>query len=441
MKRVVFLAVVLFLILSVSALEFDVKSEYNSGETLLGKVSGNIIDPLGKDNFYFYRDNVKVPIEIDVTKINSDYYLYAILPEVESNKNYSIVLRNVRYYKGSKLTNEEIRKNFTISENKVDFTLKPGFVITSGKFYLTIQNIQDSKINLKVSKSTIDESSSAVPSEKTWYSFSYFFSSAHEEQPTAIGDSGESISLNSGEIKSIGFKAEANSSVLASLEISSPNTQYQIPVYVMINYTKIPNATSMEFSPPFFNVIMGNVTMTRKINLNNTGNNEIGNISLSVSSSIKEYVSVSPSNITSISPGKQQEIEITITPKDKTEYLEGEIYSESDSSSAYLPIAINITKNYSPPPNQDNNQNDNGVVINKKTCSQMSGKFCSGNEECNGELKDAFDGKCCVGTCQEKKKSEYLKYAGYGILIIVILFLLWVFFKYKQVRRGVRIRR
>jgi hypothetical protein len=56
-----------------------------------------------------------------------------------------------------------------------------------------------------------------------------------------------------------------------------------------------------------------------------------------------------------------------------------------------------------------------------KNCSQMGGKFCNpDNETCEGVVKDAKDGVCCIGNCIEKETSSAGKWIGWVLLFFVI---------------------
>ena len=123
MKKLAFLFIILLLLPIISAVKFDMKNEFSQGETLMAKVSGNFLIPLQKDNVFFYRDHVRIPIEYDIKKIDEDYYIYALLLGKEP-KNYSIALENIRYMKGGEISEENIIQNFTINNQTADFSIK-----------------------------------------------------------------------------------------------------------------------------------------------------------------------------------------------------------------------------------------------------------------------------------------------------------------------------
>ena len=172
-KRIIILFTLVFsitIILSlpfVSAVEVDIKNEYSQGETLLAKFSGSFVDPILKDNVFFYRGHVQVPFNYDIAKINDDFYVYALLPE--NTGNYSLVIKNVQYNKATKIVDDEIWLNFTISNNTADFSVNPGFIITKEPFSLKVQNLQDKKVDIVINTGSEESTVSLKPGESKIY--------------------------------------------------------------------------------------------------------------------------------------------------------------------------------------------------------------------------------------------------------------------------------
>ncbi len=81
MKKLVI--ILILLIPLISSLEFEMKTEFDQGETLLAVVSGNFLDQITEDNVFFYKAHVRTPMVYDVGKINEDFYIYAMLTEKE----------------------------------------------------------------------------------------------------------------------------------------------------------------------------------------------------------------------------------------------------------------------------------------------------------------------------------------------------------------------
>ena len=132
MKRTI---LILFLLIFplISAVEIDMKDEFDQGETLMAKISGNFLEQVKKENILFYREHVRVPLEYDLAKIDNEYYVYAELGNKEPN-NYSLRIENVNYMKGATVVDDDLIKEFIITEEVADFSINPGFVITEKEF-------------------------------------------------------------------------------------------------------------------------------------------------------------------------------------------------------------------------------------------------------------------------------------------------------------------
>lgn len=65
------------------------------------------------------------------------------------------------------------------------------------------------------------------------------------------------------------------------------------------------------------------------------------------------------------------------------------------------------------------------------------GELCKDNEECDGETESSLDGSCCVGTCTEKKKSNYKLIMGI-ILILIVIITLWYFYSKSKKRQKLK---
>jgi len=98
-----FMLFILLILPVISGVEFDMKSEFNQGETLMAKISGNFVEPILKENIFFYRGHVRISIEPYIAKINDEFYIYASLLGKEAN-NYSISIQDVKYMVGNKVS-------------------------------------------------------------------------------------------------------------------------------------------------------------------------------------------------------------------------------------------------------------------------------------------------------------------------------------------------
>ncbi len=404
MEKLVIVLIFLLMLPLISSIEFEMKTEFDQGETLLAVISGNFLDQITENNVFFYKDHVRIPVVYDVRKINGDFYLYGMLTE-KTQGNYSIKVEDVRYMNGAQIIDEDIIKNFTITENTIDFSINPGFVITSEDFFLEVQNLKNQKITIQIDAPKVFISES-------------------------------SLEIKSGETKKINFELDTENQVLEEIKLSSGNTDYSIPIFInLINETKEKKEFEFKFEPNNINVSMATDSDTKRIiYILNTGDTAVENITLLISSSLKSYIEISPETINELDKDANKKVEINIISDSELGILEGTITANNGNFSTSVTLILNFIEDYIP---KDGEENESGTILT--TCAQLEGVICGDNEGCTGETIPTKDGICCLTSCKEIKKSPTGKIIGWVVVVIVILFLLWAFKKYKKVKPKVNL--
>jgi len=214
MKKILIILLLLILPL-ISAVEIDMKDEFDQGETLMAKISGNFLEQVKKENILFYREHVRVPLEYDLAKIDNEYYVYAELGNKEPN-NYSLRIENVNYMKGATVMDDDLIKEFIITEEVADFSINPGFVITEKEFFIKVQNLRDFKIEIDIDENETETGGSLF-----------------ESLFKGVQSSDSSVELYSGEIKELEFNL-GNETSFRFVELSTENITYSIPVYTFV---------------------------------------------------------------------------------------------------------------------------------------------------------------------------------------------------------------
>ena len=75
-----------------------------------------------------------------------------------------------------------------------------------------------------------------------------------------------------------------------------------------------------------------------------------------------------------------------------------------------------------------------------ESCSNLNGTICTDNQKCVGNMVDASDGKCCLDSCVEKKKSKTGQIIGWSLVIILVFAYIWFYFKkYKKAKKKVNL--
>lgn len=429
MKRalaILILTLIFFPLLS--AVQIDLNSEFRQGEILTAKISGNFLEPVLKENIYFYREYVQVPFEFELLKIETDYYIYtSTIGKIPGN--YSLVIKDSEYYiAGGKTTDDDIIRNFSINEEQADFSALPGVVVTDSTFLLEIQNLKEEQIKVYIDKNAF------AKEEKEQGFFASLFGSKENE----ISHEKE-ITLKAGEIKQVELEFEnVSSPVMKNVRLSTDNFTTNIFIYVLSGHDKENSQKkSIKFEIDFFNVTMATSSNAiRILYLINNGNTTFENVTLTVSDSLKDYILAEPAFIDELKANETEKIILNISSKNKSEIINGSINAKTlDNISDNADIYLNILKDFVPEKNQTNPEE---APASSKTCAKNKGIICQKNQTCTTEPIISKDGSCCLSECKEKKKSSTGKIIGWTVIILLIILYIWFYFrKYKKTNKKV----
>lgn len=409
-KKIVFLVLILFFLPLVSAVEVNLKSNFSQGETFIAKISGNFFDPISQEDLIFHRNHVRVPIPPFVTKIDDDFYIYAQLFGKQPG-NYSLTIENLKYYQVNEIIEEDLVTNFVITEDLSDFLIDPGFILTEDDFSIEFQNLRNEKITIL--------SKLVNGSEKSEGFFDSLFGGLNEESLV-------STTLKSGEKKQVNFEISNFNEGLNNLEFSTENTVYSIPVYFFTGSDiGITSDLKLKFEPSELNISFStDSNLTRIVYLFNRGEDKIENISISLSDNLKSYAQLLTEKIDELDKNSSAKIEVIFTSGSEDKVVEGQIKATSGDLFSNIAVSLNLIKDYIPP--------ENGKVA---SCLEFGGNLCTEGQECEGDLEYASDGNCCIGTCKDEiKRSSSGKIIGWGLIILVVGYLLWFYLKkYRKV--------
>jgi hypothetical protein len=398
MKKSAFILILLLILPLASAVEFSINEEFKQGETLIGKISGNFIEPVLRENIIFRRGHVKVPMEYDLNKINDEYYLYAVLPETQSN--YSVSIEEVSYKQGTQVLDDAIIRNFTITEETVPFNVNPGVILTKDFFSLNIQNLAGSSITVE----------------------------------TTTNVETKSIIIKSGDTEKIEFTIEDFvEPTLESITLASNNFSYEIPVSVFLNTSSRPTNKEMRFDPGFLNFTMAtNTSQTKVLYLYNLGNTDLRNIELSISGEIAPYVNLSQDKINKLEGGSSVRIDLFAISDEDERSLEGQLRADADGFYAYSALSTNFIKDFVPAGGAGAEEGEPETLDD--SCENLGGSFCADEEECkDNDVAYATDGICCMTSCKTQKKSSAGKYLGWILVLAAIAGAIWFYVtKYRK---------
>lgn len=444
MKKSILILIIslLFLLPLISAVEFTMDDNFKQGETIIAKVSGNFLTQITKNNIFFYRGHVQVPMEYDVANIGGDFYIYVMTIGKTPQDDYSISIQNVKYMKGAEITEENIVKNFSIADETADFSVKPGFITASDDFSLEVQNLLDNSITLNVKTETNNSGGRGI-----------FIGGAREA----------SITLKSGEIKQIIFSLGAGEPTLQNIELSTfeetittsgensnstfcfpwenctaesnvttqtttKGINYQIPVYISTGVEGT-QEEFFKFEPSEMELsIPTNTSIKRTFYIYNTGDENLENISLTLPESLSSFATLSKDKIENLTAKSNIPIELTFFSSNASE-AEGNLKAKIGDTLAYSFISLKFISNYS------SNETDPST----KTCAELSGSVCNtADEKCSETPIYAKDNVCCLGNCEKIKKGNSGVIIAVIIILVAVAGLVWFYFaKYKKAKKPV----
>lgn len=416
--------VLMFILLGtifVGAAKINTKKEYDKGETLIAKITGNFENEVLEKNIYLYKGFEQVPIDIkEIIKINNTYFLYAILNKEEGN--YSLRLKNTYYWDAENIINDDLMQNFTITNQTADFSLKPGVIFTNRSFKLELTNLKYTSLEVEISDNLTKK-------ETGWF---------------GISKDSKKINISARDKKEIEFQINNLTNFSEGyyvIELKSENTNYKVPVYIKNTSNQEKKEKRLKFSINNFQdfILINSSKYNRTIELKNIGEQEINNIKINISNNLSNFLTLSKKIIDSIQPGEKEKIIISINPTNTSEkIILGKITAFSGEIKDIIEVKLNFTRSFIPNTNTSKNESLKDYIKLNNTCAELGGSICEG--KCEGEVRNLEEGNCCIGECKEEQKQSSLgqKITGYLLLLCIILFVAWFFLKkFKPTKREV----
>ncbi len=414
-KILIFFA--LFLVLAsplLSAIQFEMKESFAREEVLMAKLSGEFVQPPLRENIFFYRGHVGIAMDAQISKINDDYYIYAPLSGKEP-RNYSIVIKDISYMKGSQKITEDLTKNFTITEEYAEFIITPGTIFSKDDFSITLENLQDEPIIITMNLLTITGEEGGI--------------SDYED------DEDYEFTVKPGK-QTINFKLESLSESTSKLmTFSTKNLNYTIPVSLYIDeQSEQSKVFAFDIWPEEFDLTIPTFdNLTKLVYIYNTGTGLLTDIKLKVSDSLKPYVTISEDRFGQILPNSNANLNLSIVSgSEKT--ISGKIeVSVAEGLYQELKILIKVKEGY------ELTSEERAVPLSTPETCGDKGKICLKSEICEGQEVPSQDGVCCIGgLCKKKISGTTWKWLGWIILIVLIIVGVWFYLKkYKGFKKPV----
>lgn len=353
MKKSICLLLALLLLPSVLALEIISNDEYMQGETVLMTVSGNFANPVLEKNIELYREHTRVPDEIIMHTIDEEYFISTTLLD-KAPGNYSIRIKDVTYADGRDYIDEDIIIPFVITEETAAFSISPGVVSTKENFTVAIENLLSNKISVKIS--------------------------AGEGTFVSLDD--DTFEIRSGATEKINLKSlKERDDTMKYIQFSADGFEYTLPLYVLATGKEREEVKEkdFEFSPALLNLeLTTNTNKTQIIYLENTGEEDLENITIWASDELTDYIEFSVTEIEDLEKNESVKIELYISSPDTEEKIEGRIIARADPPfHAYLSVSLDFISDFIPTSGDTNEEpvNTQDPVDDEEEASSGSAKL------------------------------------------------------------------
>jgi hypothetical protein len=387
-KEILFLFLFILSLSFTSSLSLDLKNSYEPSETVIIKISGNIIDPIKKDQVIFSRGYIEVPVEYDIAKLGQDYYIWFIAPM--QNNNYSLTLKDISTTIAGQPGKIDYSQNFSVYGN-YSYNIKPGFFITPGKIDLLVKSFVDEDIEIK----------------------------------SNIG--GQIIKLNPGE-NNLNYNIEqSNDDRLIFVTIG----KYSLPVYISKNATYVDNQYNGVYPTDKLAILPKKISTIQYVNASsqifsflvyNPSNKEIENIRMDFNGLL-----VYPDEVFNLAPNETKQFNLTVYGKNNFDNIYSVNFSHSGEIDTFY-LEVNYTSNRELI-NTTYYANDSSPTL--PYCRAIYGVICDSDSSCNSTAIKSQEGDCCQSICIKKSSTSGYSWLAYLLIAIVLIVSVYLWFRYK----------
>jgi len=434
-KGSVFILIVIIstlFIINVQAISSNIKDSYEKKETIIGELSGSILTPISNSQVSLVRDgHIDVAFDYDIKQLSNKYYIWLTAPQNEGN--YTLIIESIVTNEQGVQTLADYQKNFRVSSNATDYSIKPGVISTSQNFFITASLYSEIEKTINID----------FPSSRT-INLQQGDNRIDFSIQEIIGTQLKTINLGKYAVPAYIMGKPANNSINQTNQtINATN-----PVNTTSNNTRDINNTvnqTINFTNPSnfsintsFKIIPQSIKSTILITENpsypfiifNPGNSSI-NITLNYD---QNTFIIKPDSNLSIEPNSFIQLNLSLKNNTRATIRDAVIIT-SNKKSEYLFIEFNFTKKESEV--STSHEGDQASKNSLLWChSEIPGTIlCTASDEiCEGTVVQSKDnGICCIGNCKNKK-SNSKAWIGYLIIAIVILVLLVIYLRYKKTK-------
>ena len=406
---VLFLIILLF-INGVYALSVDMQQTYKARETVVTKISGNVLSPINSDMLVLKRGYVVIPMEYDVKKLGNDYYIWFVTPQ--NAGNYTLWINDVYTTISGVSQKIDFTQNFTIENGTSDYYIKPGFILSSKDFSITSVLMEDVSKQISVD----------FPESKD-------------------------LNLEPGENKFAFSISKIDYTGVYTMNFG----KYKLPMYILTNktapegtnltnktwgeidnetanLTNIKNITqnySLEISPQKIKrtVYTGDISVY-PITLKNDGLDNITDLELIYD---KTKLTIHPYPVR-LNSGEEFNFNLSVLNFEGN-YVNENVTFRAGDEKIVLNVEINFTSNKT-------EAKFVPAQAGQPTfyCEELLGKVCATEEKCNEPTIQSKNGACCKGICQKLiSNSSSYSWVGWIIAIVILGGIGFIYYKYRKV--------
>lgn len=125
----------------VDALSSTFSEIYAPGETMIGELGGEILQPISREQVKLKRGHVPISFEYDIKNLGGRYFVWLIAPQSENN--YTLTIEDVVTIVDGQTQTIDFEIAFGVRGERIDYNIKPGLIFSSSDFDVTVTLFED----------------------------------------------------------------------------------------------------------------------------------------------------------------------------------------------------------------------------------------------------------------------------------------------------------
>lgn len=394
-KRACILLLIALIIPFSLAISTDMKENYMSGETMIIKISGNILESITSEQIKFVDYSIgykELALDYDIRKIGESHYIYAVMPYLQDlpeneSMQYTLLIEDVATTVNGQRSEVDFMQNFSVSDEIIPYSITPGVIVSSDDFEVQVNLNLDENVEISID----------FPASR-------------------------SIVLRPGK-NTIDFSLDEVSGGIYIVSIGD----YSLPV--LINKEIAKYLPPVRFTRNFIESrVLTGQTEYYEIEFVNYG-------SVDVSGAYFEYdndrIGIYPEMPEVIKAGESYLFNVSLLEENSD--LNQDILIIYGNDSSILTLSVVYTSDAG---EVGTNYTSTDSVLNEALCSELGGSKCSSIQICSGDIVNSKDqSQCCIGICVENIPVRPYAWVGYligGLLLVVLLVVGYRYFRSRK---------